>query len=269
MIYVTGDTHGDMLARFTPASMPGEDTWGPGDKLIGLGDFGLIFYPETELFLDKLALEEQKKAFLEQKPYEILFIDGNHENFDRLAAYPEETRWGGPVRRIGRNIFWLQRGRIYTIEDRTFFCMGGAYSLDKPGRLAKEREFFLYYPDQPELRLLWWPQELPDDAQYKTAERSLVANGRKVDYVLSHTCPTSLIYEMRRVPDMHDGELTGFLDWIWHEIGFEHWYFGHWHIDETVHPRATALYFGVVRVGGDGGIRLSAGEEEKDENGDL
>ena len=45
MIYITGDIHGDIPQRFNPAMMPGEDTWTENDKLIVLGDFGLIAAP--------------------------------------------------------------------------------------------------------------------------------------------------------------------------------------------------------------------------------
>lgn len=235
MIYVTGDVHGYIFERFNPQMMPGEDAWTENDKLIVLGDFGLIFYPRMELFLGtQIVLEQRKLAYLESKPYEILFVDGNHENFDRLTAeFPTEERYGGTVSRLGRNVFWLRRGQIYTIEGKTFFCMGGAYSVDKFGR----RE-----------GVSWWPQELPADAEYRFAADNLVAHGRSVDYVLTHTCPRVVIGLMHHAPDVHEMELTGFFDWIWYEIGFKKWYFGHWHVDEAVHPKATALYMDVLPV---------------------
>ena len=249
MIYLTGDIHGHVFERFTPKSMPGEDTWTSQDKLIVLGDFGLIFYPPIEIFLDKLALEQEKIAFLEKKQYEILFIDGNHECFPRLTAeFPEEERYGGTVRRIGKNIFWLQRGQIYTIEDKTFFCMGGAYSIDKAQRLARENEILQDYENQPDMHLFWWPQELPSNEEYKRASENLLAHNRKVDYVLSHTAPRTLIQMMGRTPDPHDYELTGLLDYVWYEIEFKHLYFGHWHEDLKVHPKADALYYNVLEI---------------------
>ena len=106
MIYVTGDIHGDIFERFNPAMMPGEDDWTENDTLIVLGDFGLIFYPHLPGYEETaVALEKKKLQYLEEKPYTVLFIDGNHENFDRLAAeFPEETRFGAPVKRLGRNM---------------------------------------------------------------------------------------------------------------------------------------------------------------------
>lgn len=249
MIYLTGDTHGDFADRLNPLCTPGEETWSSKDKLIVLGDFGLIFYPRIELYADKLARERENKAFLEAKEYEILFIDGNHENFDRLTSeFPEEERYGGTVRRIGRNIFWLRRGEIYTIEGKTFFCMGSAYSIDKSDRLAHDRAVREYFADCPDLRISWWPQELPTGEEYRKAAANLIARGRRADFILSHQAPLGVIRLMGCYPDPHDMELAGFLDWVWFESDFSHWYFGHWHIDEEIHPKATALFRNVAAI---------------------
>ena len=261
MIYITGDVHGDVIRRFNPAAMPGEDAWTAEDKIIVLGDFGLIFYPRIELFTQETEQEKRKLAYLENKPYEILFIDGNHEDFDRLTTeFPEEERYGGPVRRIGRNVFWLRRGGIYTIEGKTFFCMGGAYSIDKPIRLNQDRIIRDYYGGADDAHFSWWPQELPSNEEYDLAVKNLIAHDRRVDYVISHTAPRSLIYLMGHNADPHDFELTGFLDWIWYEIGFRHWYFGHWHVDESIHQKATAVYYDVI------GLPGGRGDKNKSEN---
>ena len=163
-----------------------------------------------------------------------MFIDGNHENFDRLLTeYPDTVRWGAPARRIGKNIYWLRRGQIYTIEERTFFCMGGAYSMDK----------YLRTPG-----VNWWPQELPGNDDYHTAIQNLQNHDMRVDYVLTHTAPQSLILRMGSAPDRHDAELTGFLDWVWHDAAFRQWYFGHWHRDARITDRAAAVYMDVIAV---------------------
>ena len=233
MICITGDIHGDVFERINPTVLPGEDTWTENDTLIVLGDFGLIFYPRLPQYeTNVLALERKKLEYLEEKPYTVCFIDGNHENFERLEAeFPEETRFGGPVKRLGRNVFWLRRGRVYTIEGRSFFCMGGAYSIDKGMRTEG---------------FSWWPQELPSGEEYRTAAKSLSACGNRVDYVLTHTAPDSFIYRMGKAPDRHDAELTGFLEWVLREVSFRHWFFGHWHTDRAITEKATALFTDAV-----------------------
>ena len=41
---------------------------------------------------------------LEEKPYTICFVDGNHENHKKLAEYPEELWNGGRIHRIKKNV---------------------------------------------------------------------------------------------------------------------------------------------------------------------
>ncbi len=234
MIHITGDIHGAIFERFNPEAMPGEDTWGPDDKLIVLGDFGAIFYPKTDKFDRERQLEKKKLEYLESKPYEILFIDGNHENFDRLFNETvEEDRYGEKVRRAGKNVFWLQRGRIYAIEGKTFFCMGGAYSVDKAWRQEG---------------ISWWPQEVPTEEECQAAKDNLISSYRRVDYILTHTCPQIFIQLMGYSADHHDLQLTGFLNWVWYEIDFRHWYFGHWHMDRELHPKLTAMYENMTTI---------------------
>lgn len=48
MIYVTGDTHGE-LSRFYERCMPGESKWTGDDKLIICGDFGFVWYGRSDL----------------------------------------------------------------------------------------------------------------------------------------------------------------------------------------------------------------------------
>lgn len=120
MIYVTGDMHGEqekLLAaeRDTPLR--------EGDTLIVCGDFGYIF-----------RNDERERAFLdevENRPYTLCFVDGNHENFPAIYAYPEEIWNGGRVHRIRKNIYHLMRGQVFQLEEKRVFTMGGAYSIDR------------------------------------------------------------------------------------------------------------------------------------------
>lgn len=40
----------------------------------------------------------------------LLFVSGNHENFDLLAEYPQEDWNGGKVQRIHSHVIHLLRG---------------------------------------------------------------------------------------------------------------------------------------------------------------
>lgn len=84
-VFLTGDIHGDisrLLKWDTGKSL--EKT----DYLIILGDFGLIF--ENRFNSDGTIRELEKIKQLGDLPFTTLFIDGNHENFNRLYL---ETAW--------------------------------------------------------------------------------------------------------------------------------------------------------------------------------
>lgn len=234
MIYVIGDRHGEN-AGFSEEALPGQGLWTAEDTVIVTGDFGYVMRGEKNNLTEKNNLDA-----LSKKPYTILFCDGNHEGFDFLEAYPEELRFGAPVRRIRPNIFWLQRGFVYTIEGKTFFCMGGAYSMDKAWRLQ-------YKANGGEK--IWFEQELPTAEEYRRAIHTLEKHHHRVDYIITHTAPRTIIPRViGKYPDDHDRELTGFLDWIYHEAAFSHWFFGHFHEDMQINPQITACYEKLHRI---------------------
>ena len=211
MIYIRGDTHGE-LSQLTDEFTEGQSAWTGDDTLIITGDFGFVFQGEDRYRSERNNLDE-----LAEKPYQILFIDGNHEGFPFLFAYPEEIRFGAPVRKIRKNIFWLQRGYVYEIEGKTFFVMGGAHSMDKAFRMS-----YFNICGQP----IWFEDELPSPKEYHRAIANLREHHMDVDYIITHTAPRTIIPRViHKSPDMTDGELTGFLDWIYHEATFKKWYF--------------------------------------------
>lgn len=228
MIYIIGDRHGEEDG-FSEEKLPGQSSWTAEDIVIVTGDFGYVMRGEWNNLPEKNKLDA-----LARKPYTILFCDGNHEGFDDLVKYPEQTRFGGPVRRIRPNVFWLQRGYVYTIEGHTFFVMGGAYSMDKAWRLRYEEICG---------QRIWFEQELPGPEVYHRAIRALEERHHQVDYIVTHTAPRSIIPRIiGKYPDPHDAELTGFLDWVYHEVSFRRWYFGHFHEDVAVNDQMICCY---------------------------
>ena len=234
MIYIRGDTHGQ-IDQLSESVIFGERSWTQEDILIVTGDFGYVFMGEQNYTSEKNNLD-----MLARKPYTILFVDGNHEGFPFLKQYPEEIRYGAPVRRIRNNIFWLQRGYVYGIEGRTFFVMGGAYSVDR----AFRRQYFERTGEK-----IWFEEELPNSEEYNRGIANLNAYGRKVDYVITHTAPTSIVLQMTMsLPDVHEVELTGFLDWVYHEVQFRKWFFGHFHMDQVINDTVIACCNQVHRL---------------------
>ncbi len=226
MIYITGDTHGD-INRFSDVFLPNESEWNENDYLIVCGDFGFIFFDDER--------EKEQLDLLENKPYKILFVDGNHENFNAIFRYPIEEWNGGKVHRIRKNIFHLMRGQCFTIEGKKFLAMGGAYSID---RAMRQKD------------ISYWDAEIPTNEEYKVASDTIFRNDKKFDYIITHTAPMLIIRLLGYYPDFHDMELTGYLEWVEYACDFKKWFFGHFHEDKALlDGKFKALYYEVERIG--------------------
>ena len=221
MIYITGDTHGriDRICGNEALSALGE-----GDHLIVCGDFGFVF--ETRATMSFFAEYEDIRR-IEALPYTVLFIDGNHENFDRLNAYPEEMWNGGRVHRIGKNILHLMRGQVFEIEGKRIFTMGGAHSIDKHIRAEG---------------VSWWRAEIPNESELAEARRNLDKYCNCVDLIITHTAPRTAIAALGYDVSEEETDLIGFFDEVLENVSFERWCFGHFHTDRTINGKLFALY---------------------------
>lgn len=200
MIYLCGDTHGNINKISKILNIMTKK-----DILIVLGDFGFVWNNESNKNLD----------ILEKTNIKILFVDGNHENFDMLKTYKTVKRYGNSVGLIRKNIFWLKRGNIYKIKGKSFLAIGGAFSVDKNYRIQN---------------ISWWSDEEINNAEITNTFENLVKYGNKVDYVLTHTCPKFLIDKMFGLDFKNDAN-SNFFNTLYTLIDFKHWYFGHFHED--------------------------------------
>ena len=116
MIYLTGDLHGD-FERFRSKEMK---KLKKGDTLIVCGDFGFVW--------DGSKKEQSILKKLGKSKYQILFIEGTHDNLDLLSQYPQEEWNGGKVRRISGSLLKLERGEVFELEGKRFFAFGAARS---------------------------------------------------------------------------------------------------------------------------------------------
>lgn len=227
MIYVTGDTHGDIDFFKLKLFCDRNPRLTRDDYLIIAGDFGGLWSEQ---------LIEEKLIPYTHLPFTILFVDGNHENFDMLEQYPVYTMFGGNVRIIRDNVIHLMRGQVYEIEGKTIFTLGGAVSVDKWRR--KEG-------------LSWWPQEEISDADFRLAIRNLEKNANTVDYIITHACDERCFY----YPVMRNGTFktptheNALLSYFEDNVNYKRWYFGHYHIDADINHKKTALYQAVVELG--------------------
>lgn len=224
MIYLTGDTHIPVdIKKLNTKNFPEQKNLSRDDFVIVLGDFGLL-WKEDDTY-------RHWKKWLEEKPFTLLWLDGNHENHDWIGRLPI-SRWrGGKVHFVSDNIIHLMRGQIFSLAEKSFFVCGGASSVDKEHRVA---------------HVSWWPQEDILWAEYDEALSNLDRVNNKVDYILTHTCPHEIIYPMFNISPIAD-PTSRFLDEVAQMVDGAEWYFGHHHIDKDF-GRFHCLYQRVVRI---------------------
>lgn len=236
-IYVTGDTHGG-FGRFSAKHLPQLKIMDRNDYMIITGDFGGVW--------SGTQAENSRLKWLEDKPFTTLFVDGNHENFDRLNALPVEEWHGGKIHRITDHIIHLMRGQVFEIGGLTFFTMGGAASHDiddgilDPTEPDFERRYWQLRRMGAYFRVLrysWWPEEMPSEAEYEEALANLDRVGWCVDCVLTHSAPSGILPQIS--PDYKPDRLTDFLETVRRRCRFSKWFFGHYHTNMDVDERFT------------------------------
>ena len=251
MIYVTGDCHQN-FRKFNTKIFPEQKEMTKEDYVIICGDFGGVWNKEVENKEEKHLLD-----WLEEKPFTTLFVDGNHENFDRLYSYPVELWHGGKVHKIRRSVIHLMRGQIYEIDGKSFFTFGGASSHDiesgildpedpdfKEKKKWLDREWRSYRVNH----ITWWAQELPSEEEMQEGRVNLAAHDNQVDFIVTHCCATStqmLIDEQKLKPDIE----TDYLEEIKRTIQFKKWLFGHYHDNRNVSKKEILIYEQFVRIG--------------------
>lgn len=190
MIYVTGDCHNSISIRKLSKF---DKKFTEHDYLIIAGDFGFPWSNSPE---DKYWLN-----WLNNKKYQILFVDGNHENFDILNSYEVESWHGGEVHKLKSNIRHLLRGQVFDIDGKKIFTFGGADSDDKEFRTPGKS---------------WWHQEMPNQSEYEEGLINLSKHNYEVDVVITHTAPTTILplLNAERAIPRYPNELTQYLDRI-------------------------------------------------------
>ena len=218
-IYVTGDKH----QKFDPILFFADKMkLTKNDYVIVLGDMGLFWRKDkrdANAFID---------YFEQHYEFNLYFIDGNHENFTILHSLEEDENHMGIV---SEHIRHLKRGRRYNIDGKDILALGGADSVDKFRRTPG---------------LSWWEEEAITDEDVGRVDPT------HYDYVLTHTCPTSIFENYKvylctlgNIVDDEDPEFkisNNKLEQVYNFIDFEHWYFGHYHVDIDLDEQFTCLF---------------------------
>ena len=250
MIYITGDCHGN-FERFEEYIFPEQVEMTKEDFMIIAGDFGGVWFSN-----EKHKDECEALDWLEDRPFTTLVVDGNHENFDRMNAYPVEEWCGGKVHKIRPSVIHLMRGQVFRIDGKKIFTFGGAQSHDIQGGILE--------PDDSNFReelkkleqgwlpfrinhLDWWKEEMPSSFEMEEGIRNLKKHGNKVDFIVSHCAATStqaIIGGGRYKPD----SLTNYLEGIRQTVCFQKWFFGHYHNNKNVNAEEILLYEQIIRI---------------------
>lgn len=244
MIYITGDTHAD-FSRFEENKFPIQSEMTKNDYIIICGDFGGVWNYIVESIYEKHWLD-----WLNNKNFTTLFVDGNHENFERLYNYPVEEWHGGKVHKIRESVIHLMRGEIYDIDNNKFFTFGGARSHDIRDGILNIDEYEKIYEYRKRgayFRIRdysWWDLELPTEEEMQNGIKNLEKANYKVDYIITHCCLTSIQTLLN--PSYKKDILTDYLQGVSEKCEFKKWYFGHYHDYRQVNSQFTLLYENIV-----------------------
>ena len=220
MLYVTGDIHADIRRLKGRAAKQLKK----GDILLVCGDFGFLW--------DGSPKELRLLDWLGKRPYQILFVEGTHDNIDLLSGYPEETLYGGQGRRESGNCCQLLRGECYEIEGKRVFALGGGESTDMDIRVEGET---------------WWSRELPSAEELAHARETLASLNQQVDYIITHSVAPTVNKFLDR-EQMQINLLLAFLNEISETVQFKRWYFGSCHLDKAIPPKYCAVYQEILPV---------------------
>lgn len=215
-IALLGDTHGNfsLLSQLRPGI----------DLCIILGDFGGVYLVNDQ---ERISLEA-----LYALPFQVAFVDGNHDNIDALSSF-ELTAWnGGLAHRVSANVFHLPRGELFQLGKKTFFTFGGGCSTDRD--LRKQTIVKSY-----------WEREMPLCSEYDRGIAQLESVNYKADIILTHTAPATIAKRLccDGLKDPMESPLNYYLERIMQRSSYEMWFCGHFHCDRLFEKeRIHCLY---------------------------
>ena len=224
MVYITGDMHGDISRLKNKALRKLKKN----DFLIICGDFGFIWNGSVK--------EQKILKWIGNRRYNVLFVEGGHDNYRLICEYPEKEWNGGIVHEISGKLKHLCRGNIFNIENETFFAFGG-------GDGANPDDKFPEYD--------WWEESLPVADTFDKARDNLGKYNNTVDYVITHQ-PSPKI---KAALSKKESEPTG-LDLFFNELRekctYKKWFFGAVHINKIIPPAEISLFDALSKTGENG-----------------
>ncbi|MCM1048531.1 MAG: metallophosphoesterase [Clostridiales bacterium] len=230
--YVTGDCHGDFnkidfFCRWRQTCRK--------DFMIILGDSGINYWADSS--------DRKTKCMISKLPISFFVVHGNHEaRASELDFYQEKSWHGGIVYYEEKfpNILFAKDGEIYDFNGKKGIVIGGAYSVDKNFRI--------------DAGLPWYENEQPSAEIKAYVETKLKDCGWMVDFVFSHTCPSSLepqdMYLEYIDQSKVDKTTEEWLERIHSRLQYKMWYFGHFH-ENRQYAHAVMLFEEIRELGAD------------------
>ena len=227
MVYLTGDIHGDpeRVVQFCLSMKPRRT-----DTIILLGDVAANYTGGHR--------DEWVKQTLEKLKINILCIHGNHEMRPETIPTYHEDKWQGGtvyVEDAYPNLLFAKDGEIYDLDGQSTLVIGGAYSVDKWYRLRMDMN--------------WFADEQPSDEIKSRVIQKLENLNRKVDVVLSHTCPERYIPVEAFLSGIDqstvDNSTEEWLGQVEAQLEYGAWLCGHWHINKRI-DKLQFLYHDVI-----------------------
>jgi len=218
MIYITGDTHGMIDFGYIKEYFAAHYST-PKDILFILGDVAPVWSKDDSSISDYDLLGPT-----------IIYIDGNHENFELLNSFPLVNKFGAKMHMLSGNLYHVLRGEIAEINGLSFLCLGGATSIDKDRRID---------------RVSWWNEENITYSDIDNALNNLKKRDNKVDYVLTHCAPSSVL--TKKIGYKKDKN-TDALEELSSIVITDHWYFGHYHSDKIIDKKYRLFYHDILVI---------------------
>ena len=235
-LFITGDTHGSLeLKKLSNKNFPLARELTKDDIIIICGDAGFLWNntKETQYWDD----------WAEDRPFTIISCFGNHSNYTALRSIPITTWNGAKVRKVRPHVMYIENGEILTLNNQTFFFQGGAHSIDKAYRT---------------LGISYWEEEIPYYQEFQHAAANLQKYNDKIDYIISHTGPNSLVHHLFPYEDATD-PVTNFLEKYVNDcVEFKRWFLGHFHIDRSYeNQKYNILYNDIIELLPNNEMRLA------------
>ena len=148
------------------------------------------------------------------------------------------------------------RGQIFNLDGLKIFTFGGAKTHDMPaGILDIEDPHFKQKKKKLDKEgakyrinhVSWWKDEMPSQYEYRYGVENLEKHDWRVDYVITHCCPSS-IQRMIAEDEYKTDELTDYLDEIKTSLSYKNWIFGHYHDNKMITDKDILIYEQIIRI---------------------